>query len=707
MVWQAKTSDFLTENFSSGNGQPRQVGTRLTAGRRLDSAAPMASSFSFESLNQAQRQAVAAQDGPVMILAGAGTGKTRTVTCRIAHMLERKIPADQILAVTFTNKAANEMRERIAGMVSKKAASEMTVCTFHSLCVRLLRGGIDKLGYKKNFSICSHSDQVGLMKQLLVRKGGTDEKVKPETVLSAISNRKNKGLDPAEMEDEYFAHLAVAYQNELRAQNAVDFDDLLLFAEQILREHADVRDHFRERYRRVTVDEFQDTNALQMQLLQQLVGAPYHVCVVGDDDQSIYGWRGAEVANILQFEKFFPDPTIIRLEENYRSTHAVLHTANSLIRHNRGRREKVLRSTRKGGDKVRIVAMPGDDEEAEFIAEEILAGRSAVGRTWEDFAVLFRTNGQSRKLELALRERKIPYRMVGAQSFYDRREVRDVLAYAQLLASPDTDVPLLRILNAPNRGIGQSTAVLATDWSREHHESVWQALCDPRFTETLGAKTRGCIEDFVALIAGAKNRIDIAGENAADVLDGLLTEIEYLEWIGRGCKTENEKQQRGEGIRMVIDSLRAHVAKGKKLQSFLDDSALASDREDDDLEKKQGATLITLHASKGLEFPIVFLVGLEEGFLPHSRSIVEGTKDEERRLLYVGITRAQDQLTMTYCTKRVKWGQETGCQPSSFIGELDGEFLDHTSYDDILGAEASPDDLDSFFGNLKGMLGGM
>ena len=667
----------------------------------------MASSFSFESLNQAQRQAVAAQDGPVMILAGAGTGKTRTVTCRIAHMLERKIPADQILAVTFTNKAATEMRERIAGMVSKKAASEMTVCTFHSLCVRLLRGGIDKLGYKKNFSICSHSDQVGLMKQLLVRKGGTDEKVKPETVLSAISNRKNKGLDPAEMEDEYFAHLAVAYQNELRAQNAVDFDDLLLFAEQILREHADVRDHFRERYRRVTVDEFQDTNALQMQLLQQLVGAPYHVCVVGDDDQSIYGWRGAEVANILQFEKFFPDPTIIRLEENYRSTHAVLHTANSLIRHNRGRREKVLRSTRKGGDKVRIVAMPGDDEEAEFIAEEILAGRSAVGRTWEDFAVLFRTNGQSRKLELALRERKIPYRMVGAQSFYDRREVRDVLAYAQLLASPDTDVPLLRILNAPNRGIGQSTAVLATDWSREHHESVWQALCDPRFTETLGAKTRGCIEDFVALIAGAKNRIDIAGENAADVLDGLLTEIEYLEWIGRGCKTENEKQQRGEGIRMVIDSLRAHVAKGKKLQSFLDDSALASDREDDDLEKKQGATLITLHASKGLEFPIVFLVGLEEGFLPHSRSIVEGTKDEERRLLYVGITRAQDQLTMTYCTKRVKWGQETGCQPSSFIGELDGEFLDHTSYDDILGAEASPDDLDSFFGNLKGMLGGM
>ena len=665
----------------------------------------MASSFSFDSLNQAQREAVGALDGPVMLLAGAGTGKTRTVTCRIAHMLEKRIAPSEILAVTFTNKAASEMRERIGGMVTKKAATDMTVCTFHSLCVRILRGGIEKLGYKKNFSICSHSDQVGLMKQLLVRKGGTSEKVKPEEVLGAISKAKNQGVDPQDLEDEYFAMLGTAYQNELRAQNAVDFDDLLLMGEQILREHDDVRDVFRQRFTRVTVDEFQDTNALQMRLLQQLVGPPYHVCVVGDDDQSIYGWRGAEVANILQFEKFFPNPRVIRLEENYRSTHAVLHTANSLIRHNIGRREKILRSTRLGGDPVRIVAMPGDDEEAEFIAEEIMAEKSAVGRDWEDFAILFRTNGQSRKLELALRERKIPYRMVGAQSFYDRREVRDVLAYAQLLASPDADVPLLRILNAPNRGIGQSTAVLATGWSREHHESVWQALCDPEFTDQLGPKSARAVQEFVATIAGAKNRIEIARENPADVLDSLIKEIEYLPWIERGCKTESEKQQRGEGIFSVIDSLRKHAEKGKNLQSFLDHSALASDREDEDLEKKQGATLITLHASKGLEFPIVFLVGLEEGFLPHTRSIAEGTKDEERRLLYVGITRAKDQLTMTYCATRIKWGQETGCQPSSFIGELDDQFLTHTTYDAILGAEPSTDELDSFFGGLKDLLG--
>lgn len=667
----------------------------------------MASSFSFDSLNQAQREAVANLDGPVMLLAGAGTGKTRTVTCRIAHMLEKRIAPSEILAVTFTNKAASEMRERIGGMVSKRAAEDMTVCTFHSLCVRILRGGIEKLGYKKNFSICSHSDQSGMMKQLLVRKGGADVKVKPDEVLSAISKAKNKGIEPQDMEDDFFSTLAFAYQNELRAQNAVDFDDLLLLGEKILREHADVRDMFRQRFTRVTVDEFQDTNALQMQLLQQLVGPPnYHVCVVGDDDQSIYGWRGAEVANILQFEKFFPDPKIIRLEENYRSTHAVLHTANSLIKHNIGRREKILRSTRKDGDPVRIVAMPGDDQEAEFIAEEILSEKGAIGREWEDFAILFRTNGQSRKLELAFRERKIPYRMVGAQSFYDRREVRDVLAYAQLLSSPDADVPLLRVLNAPNRGIGQSTAVLATDWSREHHESVWQALCDPNFTDTLGPKAANAVQEFVAIIAGARNRVEIAKENAADVLDSLIKQIEYQTWIERACKTDSERQQRAEGIFSVIDSLRHHLAKGPKktIQSFLDHSALASEKEED-LEKKQGATLITLHASKGLEFPIVFLIGLEEGFLPHTRSIAEGTKDEERRLLYVGITRAQDQLTMTYCATRIKYGQETGCQPSSFIGELDDEHLTHTTYDDILGAAPSTDELDNFFGGLKGLLG--
>jgi superfamily I DNA/RNA helicase len=293
--------------------------------------------------------------------------------------------------------------------------------------------------------------------------------------------------------------------------------------------------------------------------------------------------------------------------------------------------------------------------------------------------------------------------MVGAQSFYDRREVRDTLAYIQLLVDPESDIPLLRILNAPSRGIGQATAVLATDWSREHEGSVWQALCDPAFTGSLSSKTRSAIESFIATIGTARDRIGIARESAADVVDELIRNIGYLPWVERGCKTDAEREQRREGVRLVIDSLRNQLAKGRSLQSFLDDSALASDR-DDDLEKQQGATLITLHASKGLEFPIVYLVGLEEGFLPHSRSVAEGTKDEERRLLYVGITRAQQQLTMTWCARRVKWGEETTCTPSSFIGELDTQHLEISSYDDILGAEADADDLSDFFGDLKGGL---
>ncbi len=664
----------------------------------------MAGGFSFDSLNKAQREAVASLDGPVLILAGAGTGKTRTVTCRMANMLERGIPPENILAVTFTNKAANEMRERIGGMVSKKKAEAMTVCTFHSLCVRLLRGGIHKLGYKKNFSICTHSDQVGIMKQLIVRMGGSDEKVKAEAVLAAVSRAKNRGLSAEELEDDFFASLGVAYQNELRAQNAVDFDDLLVLAEQLLREHADVREYFRGVYRRVTVDEFQDTNGLQMRLLQQLAGPPHHVCVVGDDDQSIYGFRGAESANILEFERFFPNPKIIMLEENYRSTQAILHTANSLIRRNRGRREKSLKSTIVGGEPVRLVGMPGDEEEAVFIAEEILADKARGNRPWEDFAVLFRTNKQSRKLEEALRERKIPYRMVGAQSFYDRREVKDVLAYIALLDDPEADVPLLRVLNAPPRGIGQATAMLATDYSREAGVSVWRALCDEGFLGQLSTKIRNAIETFTAQVLAAKMKVDAKAAPANHVLKEFLDGIEYVEWLERGCKSESEKQQRREGIGEVLEELSKAVQRGKSLRKFLDDSALASDREEDDIEKKSGATLITLHASKGLEFPVVFLVGLEEGVLPHQRSVTEGTKDEERRLLYVGITRAQQKLALTYCTVRTKWGQPQSCQPSSFITELDDEYLIHTSYGDIMGAEADEEELGNFFGGLKDFL---
>ena len=666
----------------------------------------MSAGFSFSSLNEAQKDAVNALEGPVLILAGAGTGKTRTVTCRISNMLEQGINPANILAVTFTNKSAGEMRERVSDMVDKKSAKAMTVCTFHSLCVRILREGIEKLGYKKNFTIYAGSDQVGLVKQLIVRKGGKDQNLDAMQVLAMISKNKNDGLAPDDHADELVSIIAKAYTSELRAQNAVDFDDLLVLAERLLREHEDIRNILREKYKYVTVDEFQDTNGLQMKLVQQLVGAPYNICVVGDDDQSIYGWRGADVTNILQFERYFPNPKVILLEINYRSSAAVLHTANSLIKNNIGRREKELKPFHAGGKNLRLISMPGDEEEAEFIAEEMLEECRQRGNPWENFAVLFRTNQQSRNLEAAMRALDIPYRVVGAQSFFDKKEVRDVLAYLQMFYNPMSDVPLLRVIAAPPRGIGQGSVLLMTEASRERDCSVWEVMQNEEVLEQLSVKVRNSVKEFIELVTQTRDRMlgTQNKENMGEVLKEFMEVIKYHEWMIRGCKTDAEKEKRAEGIHDMVDYLRDSSRQGKTLQQFLDRMALQENNNDDDIEKQKGVCLITLHASKGLEFPVVYLVGLENGILPHKRSQEEGTIDEERRLLYVGITRAQDELTMTYCNYRSKYGERVHCETSSFIKELDFSFIDECDYEDIMGAEASEEEQESFFSSLKDML---
>lgn len=696
----------------------------------------MAAGFDIRQLNPAQRQAVETLDGPVLILAGAGTGKTRTVTCRMANLLQQGVRPEQILAVTFTNKAAREMQERVAGMVSKAAAGKLTVCTFHSLCVRLLRSGIERLGYKKNFSICTPGDQQALIKQFIVKRGGLKEKVKPGEVLSEISKAKNSPVGFEGIEDELFRSIAIDYQNELRARNCVDFDDLLLLGEQLLREFPDERAKWQEHYRYVTVDEFQDTNSLQMDLLRNLVGTPYNICVVGDDDQSIYGWRGAEVANILQFERFFTNPQVILLQENYRSTQAVLEVANKLIKNNAGRREKELKATIPGGDLIQLVSFGGEEEEAEWVADEMKrlrrlgkknksvepkvdaavqrmigggmgalmegAGEDPNLRPWEDFAVLFRTNTQIRKMEQVLREKEIPYRLVGAQSFYDRREVRDVLAYLQVILDPRADVPLLRILNTPPRGIGSSTALVANDWSRENDCSIWDAMGNYDFLEQLGPRGQRSIGEFQALIQGAHIRLQ-DGENGREVLESVLESCDYLEWLMRNTKTDQERDQRRAGIGFFFEGMDRALAKGKTAQKFVEETLL-DPQSDDELDGKKGVTLITLHAAKGLEYPLVFLVGLEEGILPHKRSLEEGTKDEERRLLYVGITRAQERLALSYCGTRVKWGEEIACEPSSFIGELDFEWIEEIDHEAVMKEEASEDDVADFLGGMRALL---
>lgn len=667
----------------------------------------MSSKFSFNRLNPAQKQAVQALHGPVLILAGAGTGKTHTVTCRIANMVQDGIAPRQILAVTFTNKAANEMRERVGEIVSKATAKDITVCTFHSLCVRILRQAIGKLGYKENFSIYATSDQTGLLNQLIVRHGAKKEKISPYDILAEMSRAKNAGGNFAIITDELIRSIATSYQAELKRQNAVDFDDLLILAEQAMREHEDVRQHWRKRFHYITVDEFQDTNSLQMSLLRQLVGPERNVCVVGDDDQSIYGWRGAQISNILDFESFFHDPIIIKLEENYRCAAPILDVANALIKHNTGRRDKKLIAKVPGNTPVRLVAIPGAADEADFIVNEISTDRFKTKRNYDDYAILFRTNTQSRLLETSLRELSIPYRVVGVQSFFDRKEVKDLISYLSCFDNPAADTHLLRILNMPPRGISDTTAHVAIDWSRDHKTSVWDALCDEEFTSCLSTRARTAVTEFTALITRYRTRFQAKHENYGDLLSKFITEIELEDYVERNCKTEKEATARAIAIGEVKSTLHNWYSPNKPLHDFLAQITLdQSNDEDDDIEKKKGVCLITMHAAKGLEFPVVFIAGLEEGILPHKRSIDDGTCDEERRIFYVAITRAKERLVMTYCSSRIRYGQKELTEPSSFISQIPANLLEFEDYEEIMNRENTEEETADFFAQMRELLAG-
>jgi DNA helicase-2/ATP-dependent DNA helicase PcrA len=455
------------------------------------------------------------------------------------------------------------------------------------------------------------------------------------------------------------------------------------------------------------VDEFQDTNSLQMRLLRALVPAPYHVCVVGDDDQSIYGWRGAEITNITEFENFFPDPTVVKLEENYRSTTPILHTANSLIVNNIGRRPKSLWSRNVGSDPVRLVATQDDEEEADMISKEIEQGYFSNKEPWESYAVLFRTNDQSRILEQAFRKKKIPYRVVGARSFYDRREVKDILSYLTVLHNPHDDIAVLRVLNTPTRGIGGSTAELARDHSMEKQFSIWVALCDESFLRQIPEKSRTAVRNFTAMISKYSTSANSQGTDLVTLTEALIQEVEYMQYLQKLAKKPEEYNAWENGLSELLNQITHFQENSRKegIGGFLDQVTLNDEREDkDDIEKKKGVCLITLHASKGLEFPIVYLPGIEKGILPHKRSYEENRIDEERRLFYVGITRARLKLTMSYVRYRTKYGQKQSELPSPFLDELDRTYLDELDYTMHMKETPSQEENTNFFAGLKAML---
>ena len=660
--------------------------------------------FRLFDLNDAQREAVTSTSGPLLILAGAGTGKTRVITARAAYLIAQGIDPGAVLAVTFTNKAATEMRERLARMIDPAEAKQVTMSTFHALCLRVLRGGIDRLGYKNNFSIYDEGDQIGLIKKLITRTAARDEKLDPNIARAMISKVKNSTQADV-LGDTLIGEVARRYDAELKRLNAVDFDDLLLLTVRLLREHEEVRSRWREKFRHLMIDEFQDTNRLQLDLVILLADEKRNVAVVGDDDQSIYGWRGAEVSNILEFERHFPNPKIVKLEQNYRSTNAILGSANSLIKNNPRRRPKKLWSASESGGKVRLIACPTDREEAQFIAEEIQRRNFNESGVWESFAVLFRMNAQSRLLEENFRRLQIPYRIVGGKSFFDRREVKDVLAYMSVLANPNDDASLLRIINTPARGISPATVETALESSVKHRRSVWQALQSDEVRADLSAKTAGNVAAFVQLIDDCQTSLHQPLADTAGLIRKLLDEVGYAADLRRNCKTPDEADIRTGNVGDVLRDLEQFTRRSTKgLRGFLDEVVLDQEREEekeDDIDKKRGVTLITMHAAKGLEFPHVYVVGLEEGILPHDRSKSEGTLDEERRLLYVGITRAMKSLTLTHCRARTKFGSAVSCQPSSFIKELAPEFIEEVNLQKLLSAPVTETTARSRFAQMR------
>ncbi|MFY9731669.1 MAG: UvrD-helicase domain-containing protein [Candidatus Acidiferrales bacterium] len=647
------------------------------------SNSPQATSL-LDPLNERQREAVLATEGPLLVLAGAGTGKTRVITYRVAHLIEKGVPGRAILAVTFTNKAAAVMKERIGDLLRASGldASDVWVSTFHSFCARLLRREAVNAGLPRDFAIFDDDDQTAAVKRTLMQLDLPADDYPPRSMRAQISHAKNHGITPEEMEasgsiarDEERKEVAKvfrAYNEMLRKASALDFDDLLLRAVELLQQKAPVRAAWSSRFEYLMVDEFQDTNAAQEELVRLLAGTRKNVCVVGDEDQSIYSWRGARAGNLKRFTEDFPGAKIIRLEENYRSTQKILDAAAAVVRNNSGRLGKTLQATLGSGDGLRFFEAQDSYAEAEFVVGEI----SSAIRNDPDarVAVLYRTGAQSRSFEEVLRRLGIRYRVVGGFSFYERSEVRNALAYVRLLLHPEDDVALLRVLNVPPRGIGAATVAMLETSARETGKSLWEVIRAGEFAT--GKKLSNALNSFREIIERLQD--ECAGLPPAQLIERVLERSGYLTYVEQQDNLEHTA--RAENLRELSNAMAEATEQGQTLEDVLDAAALVADS--DEYDPTIPVSLMTLHSAKGLEFDAVFLAGLEEGLLPHTRSGSNLSEiEEERRLFYVGMTRAKQWLTISRAIYRRSYGEERmrASTPSRFLAEIPAELIEAAS----------------------------
>ena len=632
-------------------------------------------------LNKEQREAVEYTEGPLLILAGAGSGKTRVLTHRVAKLVDMGVMAWQILAITFTNKAAREMRERIEGLVGERAGG-MWVCTFHAACVRILRRDIERIGYAKSFTIYDDDDQMKVIAALLKEMDVSGEQLPPREIKSKISDAKNRLLSPDEwlreagndFRSRMIHRVFVKYEERLRCMNALDFDDLIAKTLQLFGECPDVLKRYQDQFRYVMVDEYQDTTHVQYRLVRLLSGGWGNLCVVGDDDQSIYGWRGADIRNILDFQKDFPGAKVVRLEQNYRSTAPILNCANAVIAGNKGRQRKTLWTERQGGEPPSVYNAASERDEAEYICRNI-RDLHAQGETYSQMAVLYRMNAQSRVLEETMLRYNLPYRIYGGLRFYDRKEVKDLVAYLRVLLNPEDEVSLRRIINVPRRGVGDATIAALDDWAARNGETLMGALICADQIETLG-RGRNRILDFADLISRLMTKVDDLP--IGELVDLVMTETKFLEQFD-ALKDKEEAATRRENVMELVSAVKQFeaAAEDPSLSAFLESAALATDQ-DTQTGGGSAVTLMTMHSAKGLEFPVVFLPGMEEGVFPLYRATSdEDALAEERRLCYVGITRAMDRLFISHARQRTLMGQTMMNPPSRFLEEIPEGMLRH------------------------------
>lgn len=690
---------------------PNLCGIKVLSNLHISPAC--AKHLSMKRLNPQQQKAVNTTEGALLLLAGAGSGKTQVVTTRIVHLLKnKKMPAENILAVTFTNKAAKEMRERVTSMAGS-LANDIVISTFHSLGVRILRRDIRSLGFKPNFSIYSTSDQAGVIRQAMRERDIDTKKTDPDLIQWKISALKNKLISYKQFipnKDDRIEQITSVvyprYQELLKGFNAIDFDDIIMLSVEILQTKNTILTYWQERFRYIMVDEYQDTNASQYLMISLLAKKYGNLCVVGDDDQSIYGWRGAEVQNILNFDHDYPGCVTIKLEQNYRSTSSILDAANAVIRNNPLRSDKALWTNGGKGREIDLIVAESEEEEALRIVEAMMLEQFRDKLTWSDFAILYRSNAQSRALEEKLRMEQVPYVVVGGQQFYERKEVKDSIAYLRVIDNPEDEASLLRIINFPRRGIGDTTMLKLNQWSLAHDIPLFDAMGRVSEISELSESCKKAVAVFYNMIRSTIDSFDKTYKLGAQT-NNLFNKLRIEDELYRTLNDVSQAKKRIENIEQIVNSLalfeESHPRAG--LSNFLEKISLMDEQQSDD-EKEHGqnaVTLMSLHSSKGLEFDHVYLIGVEEELLPHKRSIEEDpTVAEERRLCYVGITRARKHLTISRCLTRRKYGAIEVRHPSRFLSEIPIELLHNCSSDTMANEADSIDMAEDFFSRMLG-----